>query len=268
MTNKATFFSAIRFRVNICLLTMFAGLSLIMLTGCATPEVRDLQKTITQLEDQVDHLEKRVDYEAAEKDYHRQRESTLEREKNARMREAAKTLRDVRVFAETVVRAAERAAGDVRALDYHGYEIINRDKMLSETKNVLLVDMENTVPADGHFIGARAYIRGTPARLRFCLLRAMDTNKFEVVAVSEVVSADKNGAAQWSFSRPIIVREGYHIGVFAYNGMPIPYDDVGTGNVAYITQSSEIEMGDQIRINVPVGRRTRAFSFGMVGYYE
>lgn len=249
----------------------FGGLAMVftlsVLTGCTTPEVKELQGTINKQKARINNLEEKVNYEKGEKEYHQQRESALEREKRARIRETAKTSHAVRIFTEKVLRSVQRAAGDVQALDYLGYEIIDRRKLVDKTKNVLLVDMKHTVPVDGQFIGARAYIRGASARLRFCLFRAVD-NGFRVVAVSEVVSTDKNGAAEWSFSHPIIAREGDYIGLFAYDGMPIPYDDVGTGNVAYITQGSGIETGDQIAIAAPVGRYTKAFSFGMIGYYE
>ncbi len=268
MMNDVKSCFALKSRVAICFWTVSAVSGIIVFTGCATPEVRDLQRTIERKDSEIDRLKSAVQRETREKEYHQRRESALEREKLARIQESMSVSRDVRTFTETVVDVVQRAAGEVRALDYHGYEIISRPNRLSETRNVLLVDLSHRVPANGLFVGARAYIRGTPARLRFCLLRGVENNRFEIAAVSEAVAADTDGAAEWTFSRPVIAREGHYIGVLAYDGMPIPYDDVGTGNVAHQSQRSEIKIGDRVDVDVPAGRHTKAFSFGLVGYYD
>lgn len=251
------------------------GLAFILLvTGCATTDQRIL--TLKRENRTLESNMKKAETElrtltnintGLEKDlaYFVKRASVLDKEKSARIEEAAEIRRGTRGFTDAVMASLQDAYQKAEIVDYIGSELYERQYFGGVTNSVL-VDLSHPLPANGTIIGGRAFMSNRGS-IQFCLLRPdRARKKAMVVAISNTVGAEEPGVRSWNFDVPMRAREGDVIGIFSQSGALIPYDDADTGHV--ISVPGPIERDREISIKADGERRRRAYSFGVVGYLK
>lgn len=247
------------------------GLTL-FLAGCATPEQRvmelqsknrQLTQVLTQRETAIKVLKDDKDLLQRELAYYTKRADVLDKEKNYRLDSARELREGIRDFTDGVMQSLRSYYQKTEIVDYVGSEVYRRSEVPKE-KNQVLIDMEHPMEADGTLIGASLYVTA-PAKVAFCLLRDIkEKNQLQVVRMSEALSADKSGVQSWTFQVPLATRRGDYIGAYFPEAVPVPYDDVDTGNVAMVP--GPVQMSTTLsRPEIPK-RHRRAYSFGMVGF--
>lgn len=242
--------------------------------GCATTNerIQRCQEEVSRLESHVDRQQTQIaeldtlnDHLMQELTYHKRREKVLEKEKGARKSQAESAIQSVRAFTRKVSAVVRDAASEVTIVDFVGNETVPR-KYLSEETEKLLIDTTNRLPADGQITGARAYV-AIPGKLRFCLLRPEGQGEeVEIVARSDECPAVSPGVKTWLFEPPMAGRKGDMIAAFAPEQVPLPFDDVATGKVIMLDETPKVNQ--TLRVTPPEGRKTRAFSFGFIGYLQ
>jgi hypothetical protein len=221
-------------------------------------ELQANERTIQGLNREKDRLTEDLAYST-------HRNDILEKEKTARIDEASQTRKGVREFTDQVMNSLQTYFQKAEVVDYIGGELIARDNV-DTTKNMLLVDLGNPLRADGTVIGARAYLTG-PSRLQFCLLRADESNsKFTIVSITPPIIAADSGSQSWSFEVPMAGQKGDLIGVYMPDDVSIPYDDADTGHVVWAPGPAKLNSA--VTVKVGSARNKRAYSFGVVGYFE
>ncbi len=199
-----------------------------------------------------------------ELEFHRKRAAVLEKEKQVRVDELARLRADVRSFTENVRQSFEAAQPEVKA--YLGGELCAREYTDKEN-NILLIDRGNPVQTRAIFTGAKAFVAG-PASYIFFVMRPLpeNSNRVRAVAMSQLLHADEPGLQEWDFFDPIAVHPGDFIAIYAEDGLNLPYDCVGTGDVISV-QTSRPKVGDSTyTIDLPQKKDSRAYSFGGSGY--
>jgi len=256
-----------------------AVLMLATLPGCTTTgpgrgdagRIAELSNANTQLKDQlylaerdIDTLRQRNAELEQDASFFEKRALVLEKEKSERVKELRRLRLGVRRFTDAVRTSLDRSRPEIE--DYFGGELYKRAET-EEQAGVLLVDREHRLPAGVTFTGGKAYVTGY-ARLAFCLLRptAGDSSRVTVVAKSQPLEVTEPGLQTWTFFEPMAAQAGDMIGLYAFGPANIPYDAVGTGDVVVVETSEPAVGRSEYVLEFPVGRKQRAYSFGLVGY--
>lgn len=197
--------------------------------------------------------------------YCSKRTEVLEKEKGARIEESAQTRKGVREFTDHVMDSLQTYFQKAEVVDYVGGELFERANV-EPAKNVLLVDLGNTIREDGTVIGARAFLTG-PARLQFCLVRSEgEKAKYSIAAITPPIVAADAGLQSWSFEVPMAAKKGDLIAVYMPDDVSIPYDDADTGHVVSVPGPAKLNAGVALTFGGP--KNKRAYSFGVVGYFD
>ncbi len=221
-----------------------------------TENVANQHQAIVELGIEKKHLEGEVAYFT-------KRSEVLDQEKRIRERESHALRAGVRAFTDETIRSLEDSYRKIVPADYVGCEILRR-RNIDSAGNVLLVDLQNSLPADGPLIAGRAYLLA-PATIQFCLLRARaDKGDLSIVWISEPLTANAAGARRWEFAIPAVAQKGDFIGVYAPDLSQIPFDDADTGRT--MPAPGKIKLNGTVPLKPPDGRDRRAYSFGCEGY--
>ncbi|MEI6972491.1 MAG: hypothetical protein WCL44_13365 [bacterium] len=249
-------------------------LSVSVLAGCVSPDarMRAIQADNSRLNQDIRSKTRMIEELAAEKsrlamelEYSSRRAEVLMKERNARRDDETALRKGVREFTEQMQASLQTYYKRTEIVDYLGSELIPRASDDSQ-KNVMLVDLGNPILQKGTIIGGRAWVTG-PTRLCYCLLRQEPVGrKYRVVTVTPEVVSEVAGTQNWIFDMPMAVRKGDLIGVYVPGSVSIPYDDVDTGEVCAF--SGKAEANSVITIIPGNTRSKRAYSFGVIGYFD
>ncbi|HEY8241803.1 MAG TPA: hypothetical protein VIH35_10170 [Kiritimatiellia bacterium] len=228
-------------------------------------ENKGLKQELQSQERTIQGLSREKDRLTEDLDYCTKRTEVLEKEKTARIDEASQTRKGVREFTDQVMNSLQTYFQKAEVVDYIGGELIARDNV-DNAKNLLLVDLGNPLRADGTVIGGRAYLTG-PSRLQFCLLRTdAEQTKFTIVSITPPIIAADAGSQSWSFEVPMAGQKGDLIGLYLPDDASIPYDAADTGHV--VVAPGPAKLNSAVTVKVGSARNKRAYSFGVVGYFE
>ncbi|MFH0909393.1 MAG: hypothetical protein V1929_11570 [bacterium] len=246
----------------------------ILVSGCATTDqqVLQLQSENHELkrdaEDKIAKIRNLTDEKSRlETDlaYCTKRTGVLEKEKTARIDEAGEIRKGVRQFTDQVITSMQTYFERAEIVDYLGGELFARASV-DVQKNTLLVDLRNPVKESGTIIGGRAYVTG-PTRVQFCLIRPDDAKtKFSIVAITPPAMAADAGLQSWTFDVPMSAKRGDLIAVYLPDDASIPYDDADTGQV--VTAPGPVKINGTVALSVGAKKNRRAYSFGVVGYFD
>jgi hypothetical protein len=244
------------------------------LAGCATTDQQLLQlrseneKLKSEVSDQASEIaslagkNQKLEEDLA---YCSKRTDVLLKEKGARIEESAQTRKGVREFTDQVMSSLQTYFQKAEVVDYVGGELLERANV-DALKNMVLVDLGNTIRADGTVIGGRAYLTG-PSRLQFCLVRGNENGaKYSVVAITPPIVAADAGVQAWSFEVPMAAKKGDLVAVYLPDDVSIPYDDADTGHVVAVP--GPVKLNGGIALKFGGAKNKRAYSFGVVGYFD
>ena len=241
-------------------------------SGCVTTDQRviqlqnrnrELTKLVGERETAISVLKDEKGFMQRELAYYTTRARVLQKEKAEHVSSTAELRDGIRSFTDGVMKSLRSYYQKTEIVDYIGSEVYKRNRVGKET-NHLLVDLHHPLTADATLIGSRAYMTG-PARLVFCLLRPLPQKKqLEVVRMSDALSSKARGLQSWTYQVPLTGKKGDYIGVYFPEAVPLPYDDVDTGNAVLI--GGPVQVGDTFPMQATAKRNKRAYSFGMVGF--
>jgi hypothetical protein len=146
-------------------------------------------------------------------------------------------------------------------LDYVGGELISRPNVSSA--NLLLVDMQNTIPATGTLLGGKV-ISKSSSKVRFCILRP-SSKGMVVIWTSKVFSLPKAGLATLTFDALVAVNKGDLIGLYVPGKVQVPFS-MGTGDTRTI--AGPVDTGMTIPPDSLSNRSGRMYSFGVTGFLQ
>lgn len=255
--------------------TAFVSLLLAALaSGCATTdqqvlklqsENEDLKRDVADKSAQIHNLSDQKASLEADLAYCSKRSDVLEKEKSSRIDEASAIRKGVREFTDQVMSSMQTYFQRAEIVDYVGSELFARASV-DTAKNLLLVDLKNTMKENGTVIGGRAYVTG-PTRVQFCLIRPDDARgKFTVVAITPPVTAADAGLQSWTFDVPMSAKRGDLIGIYLPDDASIPYDDADTGQAVGVP--GPVKINGAVALSAGGAKNKRAYSFGVVGYFD
>jgi hypothetical protein len=242
-------------------------IGLLVLSGCQTPpDVQTLQNQNSQLQQQLDaaHL-KIVDLEAQqarlsqEKDELNRVAGVLGQEKFSRIEESTSLRGQVRSFVQIQIDELKRFVLNSNLVDYIGSEQVQRAQVNQEP--LLLVDMINTVPADGVLTGVGGYFSGAGS-LTVKVMRKVD-GRLVVVWESQRLQIESKGEQRLSFAVSVGARKGDYLAYYIVSPGLLSFD-TGTGDSRYLAE--DVHFGASIKPSSLKGEDEKfAYSIGVYG---
>ncbi|MBU2884997.1 hypothetical protein KO507_04355 [Gilvimarinus agarilyticus] len=248
---------------------MIAGMlvATALVTGCQTqPNVQKMQDENEQLQSELDQARSKIvslqnqelTLQTQINDLKRVM-SVLDTEKTVRVQESSELRGQVRRFVQKEIDELKDFMVQSDLLDYIGGELVQRSQV--DSQSLLLVDIENPMPANGTITGVSAHFV-KPGTFTVQVMRPVQ-DQMLVIWQSEVLRATDAGVARVNFPVSVGVEQGDYIGYYFQEAGIVSFDE-GTGNTRYIDDT--VSLGESLKMRALKGERDkRAYSVGVYG---
>ncbi|MDO3386527.1 hypothetical protein QWI17_11840 [Gilvimarinus sp. SDUM040013] len=249
--------------------TLVASLLVVtaLATGCQTqPNIQKMQDENEQLQTELDQARaKIVSLKNQEQALQSQIDeltrvmSVLDTEKTVRVQESSELRGQVRRFVQKEIDELKDFMVQSDLLDYVGGELVQRSQV--DREPLLMVDMDNPMPADGTITGISAHFV-KPGTFTVQVMRPVE-DQVVVIWQSQVLQATEAGVSRVNLPVSVGVEQGDYIGYFFQEAGTVSFDE-GTGNARYY--DDPVTLGQSLKIRSLKGaKEKRAYSVGVYG---